>query len=132
MGAGNLLKTTDRTFANNTDVDENPTAGNKAHDILGGAARLYYVAGVNNDSAVAYLDIFDHAAPVQGTTEPDFRFRIASGSGTRSNFMYPFGSKAGSIAGYKFATALSYAGVTAAGGATGATNLDAFFEAEKV
>lgn len=125
MAAGQLLEMTKRTMVVNTDVDEMPTDGDKAFDVLGGNCQLYRISGKNNDGSAVYLDVWNAASPDVGTDSPDYRFRL-----TASKSFGPF--RFGGEGGHVLSVGLSYAGVTAAGGSTGATNLDVSMEAKKL
>lgn len=93
-----------------TDADEN------AKTNVTGAAGTIYMIDINNEanpSDVAYLKIYDNAAPTVGTTDPDFIFKVPVNQ--RRAIVCPDG--------LDFA-ALSFAVVTSAGtpGTTGPTN----------
>lgn len=132
MGAGKILRNTDRTHVENTDADENPDAGDKAHDVMGGPCQVYTVSGHNSHATlVRYLDIWDNVNPIEGTTEPTIRIRMPA---SKAFGPFNFGVEVGAIKGIKFSNGLSYACVTTAGGSIGpgAGECDVNIEAEKL
>jgi hypothetical protein len=98
-----------RIFA---DADADSTSENNVND---GAATIYAVTIDNTvNAAVEYLKLYNNAAPTVGTTDPDMILFITA------NAVRTFVFKTGN----NFATALSYAMVTAGGtgGTTGPTS----------
>lgn len=92
------------------DTDSDGTAEN---DVRSGAATLYLVYVDNSANAAAsFTKLYDAAAPTVGTTAPDYIFKTPA-SVRRTYWLDP--------AGVAFATAISFATVTA-GGTAGTTN----------
>ena len=87
-------------------------------NLLGGSGKLYGLEADNsqNTSAV-YVKLYNSAAPLVGTDAPEWVFKVAAG---KKRFQ-PLGSRG---TGRSFATALSFACVTAGGtgGSTSPTN----------
>jgi hypothetical protein len=86
------------------DLDADNTAEN---NVRGGASTVFMVTADNtlNGGAASYLKFYDNAAPSVGTTDPVLIIPIAAGgTATWTN-----------LAGFAFATALSFACVTTAG-----------------
>ena len=134
MGKADVQKYTFRTFVSNADVDENPTAGARSHDVLNGPCQVYSLSGKNTHATtVFYLKVYDNTAPSEGTTDPDYVFRLEA---NKAFGPYTFGAIAGQIKGHKFSNGLSYACVTTAGtgGTTGPgdNEVKAVFDVEKL
>lgn len=87
------------------DANANATAEN---NINGGAATLWLVLidNTSNDTDGVYLKLYDNAAPTVGTTAPNIIIPASAGQ-TVTAAVVP--------AGIAFATAISFACVTAAG-----------------
>lgn len=91
-----------------TDADGTPE-----NNISGAASTVYQIVVDNtaNAAQAVFLKLYNNAAPTVGTTAPDVILRVAGGV-SRSIFI---------LQGLAFATALSFACVTA-GGTGGTTN----------
>ena len=92
-------------------VEDTAVTATAVTNVIGSTGTLYYVEVDNtNNSAASYLKIWDHASPTVGTTAPNMVLRAPAS--TREYIVFPTG--------IAFATAISYACVTAAGtGGTG-------------
>ncbi len=94
------------------DADCNEVSENNIND---GAATIYAITLDNSaNAAVSFLKLYNSAAPTVGTTDPDMILKIAAS--VSRTFVFKTGNS--------FATALSYAAVTAGGtaGVTGPTS----------
>lgn len=55
-----------------------------ANDVESGATTVYGIHAINAHSAIVYLNIYNTAAPAQGTTAQSFQFPVAASGGTRT------------------------------------------------
>lgn len=53
-----------------------------ANDIESGATTVYGLHAINAHSAKVYLNVYNTAAPVQGTTPQSYQFPVAANGGT--------------------------------------------------
>jgi hypothetical protein len=91
-----------------TDAD-----GTSENNVRGGASTVYVVEVDNSlNAATSYLKFYDNAAPTVGTTAPTLVIPATLGETERWT----------NLAGYAFATALSFACVTDGGGTAGTTS----------
>ena len=95
-------------------IVQSTATGTADNNVTGAAATLYMVDVDNslNGGEVAYLKLYNDAAPVVGTTAPDMVIMLPAA--TRRTVAFPEG--------LAFATALSMACVTT-GGTSGTTDL---------
>ena len=92
-------------------VEDTAATATAVTNVIGSSGTLYYVEVDNtNNSAASYFKVYNATGPTVGTTAPDLILRAPAS--TREYFVFPTG--------IAFATAISYACVTAAGtGGTG-------------
>jgi hypothetical protein len=87
----------------------NPAAGASVGTIKASAGVLCLLEVRNPNVTEAYLQIFDHASPVVGTTTPVLSFYIPGSGGMDKMFTVPI----------EFVTAIKYAVTTTPAGAVG-------------
>ncbi len=92
-------------------VEDTAATATAVTNVIGSSGTLYYVEVDNTaNSAATYFKVYNATGPTIGTTAPDLILRAPAS--TREYFIFPTG--------IAFATAISYAAVTAAG--TGGTS----------
>ena len=103
--------TTQSNALGTTVIEDTAASATLVGNVTGSSGTIYYVEVDNTaNSAPTYFKVYNATGPTVGTTAPDLILRAPAS--TREYFVFPTG--------LAFATAISYAAVTAAG--TGGTS----------